>query len=87
MNSKEYGLELKYAAGAQLISDGTQIEGHASLFGPGFQHTQAGGRKNRAGRIHSGSPQRGCNWCGRPSWSRMRATTKSTMSATVRGWV
>ena len=33
MNSKDYGLELKYAAGAQLISDGTQIEGHASLFG------------------------------------------------------
>ena len=33
MNSKDYGLELKYASGAQLVSDGTQIEGYASLFG------------------------------------------------------
>ena len=33
MNSKDYGLELKYAAGAQLVSDGAQIEGYASLFG------------------------------------------------------
>ena len=33
MNSKDYGLELKYAAGSALVSDGTQLEGHASLFG------------------------------------------------------
>ena len=33
MNSKDYGLELKYAPGAQIVSDGTQIEGYASLFG------------------------------------------------------
>ncbi len=33
MNSKDYGLELKYAPGSQIVSDGTQIEGHASLFG------------------------------------------------------
>ncbi|MFO1139534.1 MAG: HK97 family phage prohead protease [Paracoccus sp. (in: a-proteobacteria)] len=33
VNSKDYGLELKYASGAQLVSDGTQIEGYASLFG------------------------------------------------------
>ena len=33
MNSKDYGLELKYAAGSSLVSDGTQIEGYASLFG------------------------------------------------------
>lgn len=33
MNSKDYGLELKYAAGAALVSDGTKIEGYASLFG------------------------------------------------------
>lgn len=33
MTSKDYGLELKYAAGAQIVSDGTAIEGYASLFG------------------------------------------------------
>ncbi|SMO96977.1 HK97 family phage prohead protease [Paracoccus laeviglucosivorans] len=33
MNSKDYGLELKFSAGAQIVSDGTQIEGYASLFG------------------------------------------------------
>lgn len=33
MVSEDYGLELKYAAGAQLVSDGTRIEGYASLFG------------------------------------------------------
>lgn len=33
MNSKDYGLELKYAAGERLVSDGTAIEGYASLFG------------------------------------------------------
>lgn len=33
MNSKDYGLELKYAPGASLVSDGTRIEGYASLFG------------------------------------------------------
>ena len=33
MNSKDYGLELKYAAGAQIVSDGSMIEGYASLFG------------------------------------------------------
>lgn len=33
MHSKDYGLELKYAAGAALVSDGTQLEGYASLFG------------------------------------------------------
>ena len=33
MNSKDYGLELKFAPGAQLVSDGAQIEGYASLFG------------------------------------------------------
>ena len=66
---------------------GAVHQGHACLLGPAFQHAQAGSRKNRADRVHSGSPQRGCSWCGRPSWSRMRATTKSTMSATVRGWV
>lgn len=33
MNSKDYGLELKYAAGSSLVSDGTTIEGYASLFG------------------------------------------------------
>ncbi|WP_026155334.1 HK97 family phage prohead protease [Paracoccus sp. N5] len=33
MNSKDYGLELKYAAGASLVSDGAQLEGYASLFG------------------------------------------------------
>lgn len=29
----DYGLELKYASGAQIVSDGTQIEGYGSLFG------------------------------------------------------
>jgi HK97 family phage prohead protease len=33
MNSKDYELELKYASGAALVSDGTGIEGYASLFG------------------------------------------------------
>ena len=33
MTSTIHGLELKYAAGAALVSDGTQIEGYASLFG------------------------------------------------------
>ncbi len=33
MNSKDYGLELKFAAGSSLILDGTRIEGYASLFG------------------------------------------------------
>lgn len=33
MNSKDYGLELKYAPGSSLVSDGTRIEGYASLFG------------------------------------------------------
>ena len=33
MNSKDYGLELKYAPVASLVSDGTRIEGYASLFG------------------------------------------------------
>lgn len=33
MNSIGNGLELKFAAGAQIVSDGTQIEGYASLFG------------------------------------------------------
>ena len=33
MYSKDYGLELKYAAGSSLVSDGTQLEGYASLFG------------------------------------------------------
>ena len=33
MNSKDYGLVLKYAAGSSLVSDGTTIEGYASLFG------------------------------------------------------
>lgn len=33
MDSNGYGLELKYAPGAQMVSDGTMIEGHASLFG------------------------------------------------------
>lgn len=33
MQSKDYGLELKYAQGAQIVSDGTQIEGYGSLFG------------------------------------------------------
>lgn len=33
MNSKDYGLELKYASGAQIVSDGAAIEGYASLFG------------------------------------------------------
>ena len=33
VKSDDYGLELKYASGAQLVSDGTQIEGYASLFG------------------------------------------------------
>ncbi|MTH77200.1 HK97 family phage prohead protease [Paracoccus aestuariivivens] len=28
-----YGLELKHATGSQLLSDGTQVEGYASLFG------------------------------------------------------
>ena len=34
-----------------------------------------------------GSPQRAISVCGMRSWSRMRATTKSTMSSTVPGWV
>lgn len=33
MNAKDHGLELKYAPGAALVSDGTRIEGYASLFG------------------------------------------------------
>ena len=33
MDSKDYGLELKYASGSTLVSDGTAIEGYASLFG------------------------------------------------------
>lgn len=33
MESISYGLELKYAAGAQIVSDGAQNEGYASLFG------------------------------------------------------
>ncbi|MFT4013196.1 MAG: HK97 family phage prohead protease [Paracoccus sp. (in: a-proteobacteria)] len=33
MSSTDYGLELKYAPGASLVSDGTMLEGYASLFG------------------------------------------------------
>jgi len=33
VNSKDYGLELKYAQGGSLVADGTRIEGYASLFG------------------------------------------------------
>ncbi|MDS9466023.1 HK97 family phage prohead protease [Paracoccus sp. MBLB3053] len=33
MNLKDYGLELKHAAGGTLVSDGATIEGYASLFG------------------------------------------------------
>ena len=33
MNSKDYGLELKFAPGSALVADGTQLEGYASLFG------------------------------------------------------
>ncbi|WP_313353132.1 HK97 family phage prohead protease [Paracoccus sp. (in: a-proteobacteria)] len=33
VSSKDYGLELKYAAGTALVSDGSRIEGYASLFG------------------------------------------------------
>lgn len=33
MNSKDYGLELKFAPGSALVSDGTRLEGYASLFG------------------------------------------------------
>ena len=33
MNSKDYRLELKDSAGSQMVSDGTLIEGYASLFG------------------------------------------------------
>ncbi|KRW96311.1 HK97 family phage prohead protease [Paracoccus sp. MKU1] len=33
VSSKDYGLELKYAAGGSLLAEGTRIEGYASLFG------------------------------------------------------
>ncbi|MFC3569407.1 HK97 family phage prohead protease [Paracoccus simplex] len=33
MDSKDYGLELKYAPGGSLMAEGTRIEGYASLFG------------------------------------------------------
>ncbi|TWI37095.1 hypothetical protein IQ24_00886 [Paracoccus sulfuroxidans] len=33
MRSRDYGLELKYSRGEALVSDGSCIEGYASLFG------------------------------------------------------